>query len=162
MRPAAVLATASNRLEVTRRALDSAALEQQADANKNNPALAARAFSTFAPSSPMPLGLREAALRLVDEDLVKQGLLDAVGGEVSAAAQARFGWSREMAMPTPGVLVKGCLDACDICEPELKQEMALSLVRMDLENQLLKKQIELLEQSAAYRCCPAGEAPSPK
>jgi hypothetical protein len=62
-----------------------------------------------------------------------------------------------MAMPTPGVLVKGCLDECDICEPELKQEMALNLVRMDLQNQLLKKQIELLEKSQEYRCCPAGD-----
>jgi hypothetical protein len=161
VRPAAVLATATNRLEVTRRALDSAALEQQADANRINPGLAARTFTSFSPSSPMPVNVREAALRQVDEDLVKQGLLDAVGGDVSPAAQARFGWSREMAMPTPGVLVKGCLDECDICEPELKQEMALGLVRMDLENQLLKKQIELLEQSSEYRCCPAGEEEMP-
>jgi hypothetical protein len=161
VRPAAVLATASNRLEVTRRALDSAALEQQADANRINPGLAARAFTTFAPSSPMPVSVREAALRQVDEDLVKQGLLDRVGGEVSPAAQERFGWSREMAMPTPGILVKGCLDECDICEPELKQEMALKLVRMDLENQLLARQIELLEKSAEYRCCPADEDDTP-
>ena len=62
------------------------------------------------------------------------------------------------ARPTPGVLVKGCLDDCDICEPELKQEMALDLARKDLENQLLKKQIDLLEKSQEYRCCPAGEA----
>jgi hypothetical protein len=161
VRPTAVLATAANRVDVTRRALDSAALEQQADANRINPGLAARAFTNFAPSSPMPVNVREAALRQVDEDLVKQGLLDAVGGDVSPAAQARFGWSREMAMPTPGVLVKGCLDECDICEPELKQEIALGLVRMDLENQLLKKRIELLEQSSEYRCCPAGEEEAP-
>ncbi len=64
-------------------------------------------------------------------------------------------------MPTPGILVKGCLDECDICEPELKQQMALDLVRMDLENQLLKKQIDLLEQSQEYRCCPAGDETTP-
>lgn len=164
VRPTAVLATASNRLEVTRRALDSAALEQQADANRVNPALAARSFAAFSPASPMPVAVRDAALRLVDEDLVKQGLLDKVGGDASRAAQESLGWSREMAMPTPGVLVKGCLDECDICEPELKQEMALDLVRMDLENQLLKKQIELLEKSREYRCCPAadeGATPTP-
>ena len=46
---------------------------------------------------------------------------------------------------------KGCLDECDICEPALKQQMALDLVRMDLQNQLLKKQIELLEKSQQYR-----------
>ncbi|WP_426207579.1 hypothetical protein [Massilia sp. TWP1-3-3] len=161
VRPTAVLATASNRLEVTRRALDSAALEQQADANRINPGLAARAFTTFSPASPMPVTVREAALRAVDEDLVKQGLIDKVGGEVSPEAQGRLGWSREMAMPTPGVLVKGCLDECDICEPELKQQMALDLVRMDLQNQLLQKQIELLEKSSEYRCCPKGEENTP-
>jgi hypothetical protein len=63
-----------------------------------------------------------------------------------------------MSMPTPGVLIKGCLDECDICEPEVKQRIALELERKDLENQLIKKQIELLEQSKEYRCCPAGEA----
>jgi hypothetical protein len=49
------------------------------------------------------------------------------------------------------------LDDCDICEPELQQQIALDLVRKDLENQLLKKQIDLLEKSQEYRCCPADE-----
>ena len=87
-----------------------------------------------------------------------------MGGDASRPAKESLGWSREMAMPTPGVLVKGCLDECDICEPELKQHMALDLVHMDLENALLKKQIELLEKSREYRCCPAadaGVAPTP-
>jgi uncharacterized protein YuzB (UPF0349 family) len=57
-------------------------------------------------------------------------------------------------IPTPGVLVKGCLDNCDICEPELKTLMDLEAARKDLENQLLKKQIDLLEKSQEYRCCP--------
>jgi hypothetical protein len=39
--------------------------------------------------------------------------------------------------------------------------MALDLARKDLENQLLKKQIDLLEKSQQYRCCPAGEVESP-
>jgi hypothetical protein len=54
--------------------------------------------------------------------------------------------------------VRGCIDDCDICEPARKREIELDLVRKDLENQLLKKQIELLEKSQEYRCCPEGEA----
>jgi len=56
------------------------------------------------------------------------------------------------------VIVKGCLDECDVCEPELKENIKLDLERKKLENQLLAKQIELLAKSQAYRCCPAGEA----
>jgi hypothetical protein len=33
----------------------------------------------------------------------------------------------------------------------------LELARLELENQLLAKQIELLEKSQAYRCCANGE-----
>ena len=29
---------------------------------------------------------------------------------------------------------------------------------MELQNKLLAKQIELLEKSQEYRCCPAGES----
>jgi len=70
---------------------------------------------------PIPVALRQAALQQVDQDLVKQGLLDKVGGQVSPAAK-------------PGLLVKGCLDDCDICEPELKRLMDLEATRKDLEN----------------------------
>jgi hypothetical protein len=35
--------------------------------------------------------------------------------------------------------------------------MDLEIARKDLENQLLKKQIDLLEKSQEYRCCPADE-----
>lgn len=156
VRPAAVLATGSNRLEVARRAQESVAVEQDV-ANTARVGIATRALSNFAAAQPLPVSVREAALEQVDQDLVKEGLLDKVGGNVSPAAQERLGWSRTMTMPTPGVLVKGCLDECDIWEPELKQQMALDLVRMDLQNQLLKKQMELLEKSQQYRCCPAGE-----
>jgi len=53
-------------------------------------------------------------------------------------------------------VIKGCLDECDICEPLLDRE---------LENELLKKQIDLLDKSQEYRCCPDGDedevAPGP-
>ena len=152
----AVLATGANRLEVANRVLDSVAVEQ-GGASTAAGTLLGRSSANFAQAAPIPVAVRLAALKQVDQDLVKEGLLDKVGGTVSASAQKSLGWERTMSIPTPGILVKGCLDDCDICEPELQQQIALDLVRRDLENQLLKKQIDLLEKSQAYRCCPSGE-----
>ena len=149
-----VLATSANRLDVAQRALQSVAVEEGGGPGVT---LATRSFATFAVQGTIPVNLRQAALQQVDQDLVQQGLLDRVGGVVSPAAQQALGWNRTLALPTPGVLVKGCLDDCDICEPELKQLMDLEIARKDLENQLLKKQIDLLEKSHEYRCCPQGE-----
>ncbi len=149
--PGAVLATGANRLDVARRALESAAIERGA-------VQSVRSYSVLNQQKAIPVELRLAALKQVDHDLVKAGMLDKVGGEVAPELQKTLSWSKTMAIPTPGVLVKGCLDECCICEPELKELMALDREHKELENQLLKKQIELLEQSQQYRCCPAGEA----
>ena len=62
----------------------------------------------------------------------------------------------ESCLPTPGVIVKGCIDTCDICEPEVQQKIQLELEEQSLKNQLLKRQIELLDKSQEYRCCPVG------
>ena len=159
VRSNAVLATGSNRLEVAQRALASVAVEQGGAAPTG--ALLARAAVSFTAQGPIPVNIREAALKQVDQDLVKEGLLDKVGGQVSPAAQEALGFSKTLAIPTPGVLVKGCLDDCDICEPELKRLMDLEATRKDLENQLLKKRIDLLEKSQEYRCCPADEEEVP-
>jgi len=156
--PSAVLATSANRLDVARRVLDSVALEQ---GNAASSTQYAKSIATFTQQATIPVNLRQAALKQVDQDLVNAGMLDKVGGVVSSTLQKTLGWHRTMAIPTPGVLVKGCLDDCDICESELQQQIALDLVRRDLENQLLKKQIDLLEQSQEYRCCPADEAVTP-
>ena len=156
----AVLATGANRLDVARRALESVAVEQTG-ASTVVGGLFNRSMANFTQQAPVPINARDAALQQVDQDLVKEGLLDKVGGVVSPTAQKALGWNKTMAIPTPGVLVKGCLDECNICEPELQQEIALDLVRKDLENQLLKKQIDLLEKSQSYRCCPAGETEPP-
>lgn len=160
VRPTAVLATGSNRLDVAERALSSVAVEQGGAAATTG-TLLARSVATFAPQGPIPVNTRQAALKQVDQELVKEGLLDKVGGQVSPAAQEALGFTKTLALPTPGVLVKGCLDDCDICEPELKRLMDLEATRKDLENQLLKKRIDLLEKSQEYRCCPAGEEETP-
>ena len=52
---------------------------------------------------------------------------------------------------------KGCLDECDTCEDSRKLSIELNLKNKALQNNLLAKQIELLEQSQEYRCCPVGE-----
>lgn len=151
-----VLATSAARLDVANRALQSVAVEQGGGANATA-ALFARPSLSFAPQQvPIPVNVRQAALQAVDQDLVNEGLLDKVGGQVSSAAQKSLGWEKTMSIPTPGVLVKGCLDDCDICEPELKKLMDLEATRKDLENQLLQKRIDLLAQSQEYRCCPGG------
>jgi hypothetical protein len=99
---------------------------------------------------------RDAALKAVDAELVKEGLLTK-DGQVSERAKTLFGWEREIALPTAGIIVKGCLDECDTCEPELARELDLDLERKHLENELLKRQIELLDKAQEYRCCPDGD-----
>ena len=151
-----VLATSSNRLDVATRALQSVAVEQ-GDAIRTTGVLAARTLTNVGGQATIPVNLRQAALKLVDEDLVKEGLIDKVGGDVSKATQHAFGWEKTMSIPTPGVLVKGCLDDCDACELQLEKLYELEIARKDLENQLLAKQIALLEKAQEYRCCPADE-----
>jgi hypothetical protein len=58
------------------------------------------------------------------------------------------------------MLVKGCLDECNTCEPAFEQEIALEIEHKRLQNDLLKRQIELLDKSQEYRCCPVGESES--
>lgn len=85
------------------------------------------------PLDPLPIAVQEQALRQVDEDLLKAGLLDAVGGVISPEVQEKLSFERCSSLPTPGLLVKGCFDECDICEPELKRKIDLELQKMDLE-----------------------------
>ena len=102
--------------------------------------------------------MHNAALEAVDKELAELDLIDAKSGNVSKTAIARFSWERRTCLPTAGILVKGCLDECNICEPALLKEIELDLERKKLKNERLKKQTELLEKSQEYRCCPAGEA----
>ena len=108
----------------------------------------------------MSAPVRKAALEQVDKDLVTAGLLTAVGGVVTPAAQKSFQVVAESCVPTAGVIVKGCLDTCDICEPEVQRKIQLDLDEQELRNQLLKRQIELLDKSQEYRCCPADSTPA--
>jgi len=113
-------------------------------------------LATAVAARPIAVATRQSALEAVDKELVAEGLLTKAG-EVSEHAKTLFGWEREIALPTAGVIVKGCLDECNVCEPALEREIDLELTHKELENELLKKQIELLEKSQEYRCCPDGE-----
>lgn len=96
---------------------------------------------------------RQLAVDAVIAQLAEEGLLDA-DGQVSQAARERYRWDRSLTLPTPGVQVRGCLDECDTCEPELHRKIELELQRMDLENQLLARRIELMATDQDHRCCP--------
>ncbi|MED5620947.1 hypothetical protein [Ideonella sp. BN130291] len=110
---------------------------------------------------PLPDDLRQQALKFVDAQLQQQGLLGP-DGQVSREVQEQFGYERRTSLPTAGVIVKSCMDDCGICEPEVERMHELEVERMALQNELLKRQIELLDKSAEYRCCPAGMAePTP-
>lgn len=156
--PQEVPATATARIAVEERGLQSAALYAQAGSAQF---AGLRASGLFVPpivitpqGVPLPAAVRQAALDEVDKQLIEQGLLDPDTREVSKSSQAEIGFTRETTLPTAGVIVKGCLDECDVCEDELRRKMHLELERMDLQNKLLAKQIDLLEKAQEYRCCP--------
>jgi hypothetical protein len=90
---------------------------------------------------------RAEALAQVDQALLKQWLIDR-RSQVSDEFVTQLSFGRRSSLPTPGTLVKGCLDDCDTCEPSLDTAIELDL----------KRQIELLDKSHEHRCCPAGEA----
>lgn len=115
------------------------------------------AAQRFASAQPISAAARQRALEAVDKDLVAAGLIEKVGGNVNAKLAAELSFEIKSCLPTPAILVKGCLDDCNVCEPAREQEIKLELQRKELKNKLLAKQVELLEKSQEYRCCPAGE-----
>lgn len=168
--PNGVLATSKDRLDVETAARTSAAYQRaniigapggvgasgfEASRFTVAPVLSNMSLAKARPASPEA---RAAALEAVDKTLVTAGVLDKVGGEVSKRLQAEMSFERTTCLPTQAVVIKGCLDTCSVCEEALQREIMLDLDRRELQNQLLKRQIELLDQSQEYRCCPVGEA----
>jgi hypothetical protein len=155
--PSDVLATQKDRVAVEQIGRDSVVAQDQQAFGGTSAGLRAvdsKALALQNLAEPLPDAVREQALKQVDTSLVKQGLLTAVGGAVSAQAQKSFEITVESCLPTPGIIVKGCLDDCDICEPEVQKRIELELEEKQLKNQLLKRQIELLDKAQEYRCCP--------
>jgi hypothetical protein len=153
-----VLATATSRLDVASRAKASVVVEQGDSLAAGLTATRFRNSAQFAQET-VSSNLQKAALAEVDKELIAEGLLDKNGKPNGEFVKA-VSWEKQIALPTPGLLVKGCLDECSICEAELEQKLDLDLERMQLENELLKKKISLLEKSQEYRCCP-GDADEP-
>lgn len=154
--PAAVLATDPKRLEVEERARQSVLLGHRSTETNFGTITGVRpvAFATTAVAEPLPEAVRERALRQVDQDLVRAGLLDRVGGQLSEQARLEFSFERKTSFPTPGFFVRGCLDECSICEEGVEEEIKLELERKRLQNEHLKRQIELMDKDQEHRCCP--------
>lgn len=161
IKPEFISAASSTRLEKEEVARASAAKRQQpASAMGYNPS---GLYTTAYMSAQMAIErddpsyditTRRLALESVDRDLVSAGILDKKTNELSNTFVKELSWEREEILPTPGIIVKGCLDECATCEPNLVKEIELDLDRKKLENELLKRQIELLDKSQEYRCCP--------
>jgi hypothetical protein len=166
--PSGVLATNTDRVEIETAARTSAAAKR-ANLISNLGASVSFGFASGGlVAAPLRTGLastnvkpltpeeRASALQMVDEALVQAGVLDEVGGDISSALQAELSFERTTCLPTQAIVVKGCLDDCSVCESALEREIELDLERKALENDLLRRQIELLARSQEYRCCPAG------
>jgi hypothetical protein len=104
---------------------------------------------------PLQQSVVQKVTEIVKTELAQAGLLNK-DGSVSDGAKKQYGFHTSMALPTPGIMVKGCLDDCDICEEEVQESIKLDLDNKRLQNQLLKRQIELLDKSQKYRCCPGA------
>ena len=147
--PQEVPATAKDRLDVEARGLQSEQQYRQAGLGAVGGAFGRFAVRELVSAQALSDAVRDAALAEVDEDLLGQGLIDKAGGVVSKQTKEEFRFERKTSIPTAGIIVKGCLDTCDVCEPGLKR-------KIELELELQKKQIDLLEKSQEYRCCPVG------
>ncbi len=109
---------------------------------------------------PISPALSARASGAVQADLKEQGILDAKGN-ISKEIRAEVEFEFRTSLPTPGVVVKGCLDDCMTCEPALQESIKIELEHKKLQNELLKRRIDLLEKSQEYRCCPVGEEEEP-
>ncbi|HEY4033597.1 MAG TPA: hypothetical protein VGL94_06485, partial [Ktedonobacteraceae bacterium] len=101
---------------------------------------------------PIPAEVREQALRQVEQDLINAGLFTKAGGIVSPQLQDEFCFERQFSLPTPGIIIKGCLDGCNVCDLGSQREMELELEHKYLEDQHLKWQMETGQKTSEYRC----------
>lgn len=161
--PSAILATDNSRLQVeaqdrestTQRLQGSAVLSESLGRNLtiSQPFLLT---TNFIPQ-PLSMAEKQAAIAQVDDELVEMGLLNAQTRQVSDQARAEYEFELKTQLPTGGLYVQSCLDECSVCEPTLEQEIQLNLQRKRLENELLRRKIELMDKAQEYRCCPEGE-----
>ncbi len=165
-----VPATAKTRIEVETRGFQSEALKRSAIGSQSTGAGAGRvsfgvaagvANAALGQQAPLAPDVRARALADVDGRLVAAGLLDKATGLVSKDIKLEIDYERRTSLPTAGVIVKGCLDKCSTCEPELERRIDLELDRLELMNQWLKKQIELAGTAGAPPAPVPAPAPAP-
>ena len=123
--PNGVLATDAKRSEVEAVARTAGNLEQQVLRRVAGANVAAFDPGVFTATDVKPIAadIRAEALKAVDQDLVKAGLLDKVGGNVTKDKVTEISFERTFHLPTAGVLVRGCLDECDICEDARRRKL---------------------------------------
>ncbi|SFD39800.1 hypothetical protein [Algibacter pectinivorans] len=149
--PTAVLATSSKLPEKIK--------ELKAINSDNNPRYTAAYVASNARynvAQPLSETVRLKALENVKNNLIAANILSKEGGATEQTI-AEFSFEYKTSIPTAGVVVKGCLDNCNVCEESLMEDIKLDLEHKSLQNKLLQKQIELLEKSQEYRCCPTED-----
>jgi hypothetical protein len=114
----------------------------------------ARAIST---AEPMSNTVRQAAINHVMDDL-KAAKVVKQDGKLTEEMKTELEFEFRTTIPTPGIVIKGCLDDCNVCEPASQEVIKLEIENKTLKNELLRRQIELLDQSQEYRCCPVNES----
>ena len=97
--------------------------------------------------------IRDEALKNVTDDLIKNKVIEKDGSPTKEVS-AEFNFEFKTTIPTPRIVVRGCLDECNTCEDAQKQLIMLEIEGKKLQNKLLERQIELLDKSQEYRCCP--------
>jgi len=154
--PSSVLATDMKRLEVENIGRASVAMQQRAETPVMATTYTSMAMTplTMQVAQPLLLSTRQQAINQVEKQLFNAGLIDKTG-QISTEARKKFSFELQSSLPTPGIMVKGCLDTCNVCERSREIELELELEHKKLENELLKRQIELLDKAQEYRCCPA-------
>lgn len=137
VRPGIVLATDHNRVQIERTAREAAFERQHATLDD----LGTSGGGTYPKRPPTidrePLldSVRKAAVDSIDKDLITAGIMKGTDGTPNADFAKSLSWKSEELLPTPGILVRGCLDACDTCEPALQEMIALELEEKKLNNQ---------------------------
>ncbi|MDB2463118.1 hypothetical protein N9W61_03360 [Algibacter sp.] len=110
----------------------------------------------FNVAQPISETVRLKALENVQKSMIAANILNKEGVATKETI-AEFSFEFQSTIPTAGVVVKGCLDNCNVCEESLMEDIKLDLEHKRLQNKLLEKQVELLEKSQEYRCCPVDE-----
>jgi len=152
--PTAVLATSEN-ISFKKATNASFRLTSPASLTFTN-RLAISPSIAIATTRPLDDTMRKQATEQVMKDLAKKGVVDDKGN-ISKQTLTELSFEFKTSIPTPGVVVKGCLDDCNVCEPAQQEHIKLDLENAKLKNQLLTKRIALLDKSQEYRCCPIGE-----